>query len=97
MVYNVFWMNLKLSITNDVTNIIIKGKVHRKKSKKKLTLLLFSPSVHGKFYHSESTFEIRSLCNSIVHRVICKSTTRDDEALYWVSIGHYEAVAVGNC
>ena len=22
---------------------------------------------------------------------------RDDEAVYWVSIGHYEAVAVGNC
>ena len=21
---------------------------------------------------------------------------RDDEAVYWVSIGHYEAVAVGN-
>ena len=21
---------------------------------------------------------------------------RDDEAMYWVSIGHYEAVAVGN-
>ena len=23
------------------------------------------------------------------------STVRDDEAVYWVSIGHYEAVAVG--
>ena len=21
---------------------------------------------------------------------------RDDEAVYWVSVGHYEAVAVGN-
>ena len=24
-------------------------------------------------------------------------TLRDDEAVYWVSIGHYEALAVGNC
>ena len=22
---------------------------------------------------------------------------RDDEAVYWVSIGRYEAIAVGNC
>ena len=25
-----------------------------------------------------------------------KCVLRDDEAVYWVSIGHYEAVAVGN-
>ena len=26
----------------------------------------------------------------------CLVALRDDEAVYWVSIGHYEAVAVGN-
>ena len=46
--------------------------------------------------------EIIELCNGLC--ILCKETRsswlncalRDDEAVYWVSIGHYEAVAVGN-
>ena len=37
------------------------------------------------------------LCKKIITRSSwLNCALRDDEAVYWVSIGHYEAVAVGN-
>ena len=42
-----------------------------------------------------------ALCQTFIQRLQTRSSwlncaLRDDEAVYWVSIGHYEAVAVGN-
>ena len=47
-----------------------------------VTCLLRAPSVKS------------NICAKISKTRSC--ALRDDEAVYWVSIGHYEAVAVGN-
>ena len=46
----------------------------------------------------KSQFLIQLVLENHFHKKLhpVGSTVRDDEAVYWVSIGHYEAVVVGN-
>ena len=63
------------------------------------------PTNEAQHKHSQSKQngnKPRKLCSKMKERYgITRSSwlncaLRDDEAVYWVSIGHYEAVAVGN-
>ena len=48
----------------------------------------FSMRTCAEYFHLENIISTRSSW--------LNCALRDDEAVYWVSIGHYEAVAVGN-
>ena len=45
---------------------------------------------------AESAVEMYKACFNWTRSSWLNCALRDDEAVYWVSIGHYEAVAVGN-
>ena len=57
--------------------------------------ILIAPSHPFVFLqHWEHIFLVKMVASTRSSWLNC--ALRDDEAVYWVSIGHYEAVAVGN-
>ena len=61
--------------------------INLREAKEKIGLLLLNWNKRVSQYKKKETKTRSSWLNCAL---------RDDEAVYWVSIGHYEAVAVGN-
>ena len=64
---------------------------------------IISSGLDETFHEKKKSSEVVQKNTKKLHKRIAKTRSswlncalRDDEAVHWVSIGHYEAVAVGN-